>query len=109
MSEGNFYFYTTLLFSFTSIITILMYYFSNVTCPSPRIISRTITSTPVPTIDLQFSETNFPSVTYDDVFKGNNVWQGGYNLDSGKSTQNVQNGLSTRPVVSNPGGHIASG
>jgi len=89
MPEGDsFYFYTTILFSFATIITLLMYYFSNTTCPPPRVISSKAPSTvPVPTIDLQFSQTNFPSVQYEDVFKGNNVWQGGYNLlNQGKST-----------------------
>lgn len=38
-----------------------------------------------PELDLQFDERNFPSNIYDDVFSGENVYQGGYNLDQGKT------------------------
>jgi hypothetical protein len=38
----------------------------------------------IPIADIQFSEQNFPSVVYQDIFSGPNVWQGGYNLDQGR-------------------------
>ena len=38
----------------------------------------------IPIADIQFSEQNFPSVVYADIFSGPNVWQGGYNLDQGR-------------------------
>jgi hypothetical protein len=46
--------------------------------------SRTETRKIIPIADIQFSEQNFPSVVYEDIFNGPNVWQGGYNLDQGR-------------------------
>jgi hypothetical protein len=43
-----------------------------------------------PDLDLQFDSTNFPSTVYSDMFNGNNIWQGGYSLDSNKSTLQQQ-------------------
>lgn len=37
-------------------------------------------------LDLQFDERNFPSIVYDNMFNGRNVYQGAYSLDTGRST-----------------------
>jgi hypothetical protein len=87
--DFNIYFYTTIIFAIASIVTLILYHFSSTSCPPPRIITTggskfSIVPT---TVDLQFSQSNFPSVVYDDVFTGSNVFQGGYSLDtSSKST-----------------------
>lgn len=31
-------------------------------------------------LDIQFGNNNFPSILYNDLFKGNNTWIGGYKL-----------------------------
>ena len=100
----NLYFYTTILFAVASTVTLIMYNLK--TCPPSKLIATKklvgVTNESIPTIDLQFSETNFPSVVYDDIFTGNNVWLGGYNgtMNTGKgTTSTTQNGLSTPPVL----------
>ncbi|NBP00582.1 MAG: hypothetical protein EBU90_10740 [Proteobacteria bacterium] len=36
-------------------------------------------------LDIQFSDSNKPSVIYSDMFNSGNVWMGGYSLDSGRT------------------------
>lgn len=45
-----------------------------------------------PELDLQFDTKNFPSKVYNDVFNGNNLSPGGYNLlNTGRITQTNTN------------------
>ena len=101
------FFYTTILFSVATIVALIMYTLK--TCPPiPRVKALSPADNIVPTIDLQFSESNFPSVQYNDLFTGTNVWQGGYMLTGSRGTNPAQNGVSTRPVVS-ISGYVPSG
>jgi len=38
-----------------------------------------------PELDLQFNKSNFPSKLYDNLFTGENVYQGGYHMDQGRT------------------------
>jgi hypothetical protein len=111
--ETSIYFYTTILFAVVSIITLVMYSSTTTICtlPTTTTINTVLNNKKLAmaTVDLQFSEQNFPSVVYDDIFTGNNVWQGGYNiLNTGKSSANkTQNGISS-PIVS-VSGYVRSG
>jgi hypothetical protein len=62
----------------------------------------------IPIADIQFSEQNFPSVVYEDIFNGPNVWQGGYNLDQGRPVAKTQRrGEQASPPT--PSGYVKSG
>ena len=94
---------TTMLFFITTVITLYMYYSKGSYCPPKKCIeTRALQQKIIPTVDIQFSEQNFPSVVYNDIFSGDNVWQGGYKLlNTGKGTTSpTQNGIAQRPVVS---------
>ena len=69
----------------TSIILFLVNFFINtkVNCPSCPICKP-----PINLLDLEFSQDNFPSKVYYDLFNGSNVYQGGYQLDT-----NVHNNI----------------
>lgn len=105
MSESgtfNIYFYTTVIFAIASTITLIMYQLSITNCPAPTLCAEPkykYKYTTVPTVDSQFSQSNFPSVVYDEIFTGQNTYQGGYQLDQGKGSTAAQNGISTRPVT----------
>jgi hypothetical protein len=61
----------------------------------------------IPTVDIQFSEQNFPSVVYEDIFSGPNIWQGGYNLDQGRPIAKGPQGQQRSPPP--PSGYVKSG
>lgn len=65
----------------------------------------------VPIADIQFSEQNFPSVVYEDIFSGPNVWQGGYNLDQGRpvAKQSDQGPQGQQRAPPPPTGFVKSG
>jgi len=89
-----------IIISLALIIVCLLYinYTQKPVTPSER--SRIEESKIIPAIDIEFSEQNFPSVVYSDLFSGPNVWQGGYNLDQSRAgTSSAQTGVATRPVT----------
>ena len=47
--------------------------------PEPKGVSQPVE------LDIQFSDSNKPSVIYSDMFHSGNVWMGGYNMDSGRT------------------------
>lgn len=63
----------------TSCVCIWIISFFN-KCPSQSLLPPKIIYQYKPELDLQFDESNFPSKIYTNVFTGNNVSQGGYNL-----------------------------
>ncbi len=64
----------------------LGYLKSEMNCPPPKIIYRLINNTPV---DYQFSEANFPSKAYENLFTEDNITVGGYKLSSGRTVNST--------------------
>ena len=64
-------------------------WFRDPRCPAPQIIYRTQRK-PLP-LDVQFSESNFASNVFSNLFTQPNVWIGGMQADSGRSSVNEEN------------------
>lgn len=64
------------------VVVLVVYFTSESKVVEPKFSSKDYPIIPI--ADIQFSEQNFPSVVYQDIFSGPNVWQGGYNLDQGR-------------------------
>lgn len=90
-----------ILFALTTILLIFGIYIMNQTkcsvCPEikPCVIDNIgIKSVKIiPELDIQFSDDNLPSVVYNDLFTGSNIWLGGYSsaMNSGRSVVKHQN------------------
>lgn len=91
---------SSILFALTTVLLIFKMYIMNKTkcpvCPElkPCIIDNIgIPSVRIiPELDIQFSDNNLPTVVYNDLFTGPNVWLGGYSaINSGRSVVKHQN------------------
>ena len=71
-----------LFFTMGCMLIVASWMRSELKCPPQRVIYRYI---PEHTLDVQFSETNLPSVIYEDMFTQSSPWIGGYGLGSGKT------------------------
>lgn len=108
----------TIFFAFTTAVSLYFYWSLSEKCSESKImeikklirvipLTQTALAGKVPTVDIQFSEKNFPSVVYDDLFTSGNIWQGGYQLDQGR-TSTTQTGIAKRPVTS-VSGYVPAG
>jgi len=78
-----------IFFAFTTIITIVMYSLKTTKCNQIDNTKSLVGTTAniIPTVDIQFSPLNFPTIVYEDLFAGQNVWQGGFNSSQNTGRQ----------------------
>lgn len=70
-------------------------------CPSPVMLPPRIVYKYRPELDLQFSKENLPSQVYTNIFNGNNISQGGYNLLNTGRPPASQKNVSETPTNNN--------
>lgn len=81
-------------------LSFILWYFhinNDKECPPPLIVYK---DPPLP-LDIQFSPDNYPSILYNDLFTGSNVWIGGYkyNGDQLRTDTNVQQYINNQNIL----------